>query len=193
MSTDITRAVRNAKRWLRPPTHGQVAKFVFNKAVDELTDHNHKEAWEVDKLLNKLYIRDRSTLAHVHKLVELVDESRLAALGISDVQEFVADIKRAYSQYIHSLAERNDRDRPMVYVHAKEQYNGEHVFTVVQNPELESHLRLVYTYREDELPEDIAEQIAVLSIGEDDTYFDGVGYRYIDNVHIVFRKEITNE
>lgn len=170
MSDKLERAVKNAKKYMRPYAPQEVAHLSIH-------DFASKTCVEPDRIRSDR----RNTKSAVCDHPSFMSEMRtLAATAAFTDSRFA----QAVQEMIAADDEFHQRSNRVVHAHhvTVSMAYGEQVFTVLRvlnagrgTASLKDST--VTTYTQSEVPEDIAQKLAVLSMLADDAYVEGVGHR----------------
>jgi hypothetical protein len=194
-STNITTGIRNAVKHLRAYTPTDV----MTTTLEDLVKHRNKvgqdENYEIRQLSS--YLCDsgvmcaklRTELLHLHtsghNFIDPVYGEKLA-------------------QYVSASKEQAENSRigqDYIYVQVRTTGTG-HEFSCL---DVDDHKQLAHNIRYDsrieqrlsdmaanvrvttELPDDVLSKVSVLTISDNDSFLDGVGYKYCDEVYYVYK------
>jgi hypothetical protein len=193
-SVNINTAVRNAVKYLREYTPTDIVRATIRLASEARNNLSHNEAGEIRQLCRNVcgsLVMEKSLrneLMHLHNAGhQFVDP------------EYGSNV----AQYFTKHAEHVENDKARVsytFVYVKT-INGRHEFTCIDINDLNSvadAIRTAYSSSKDEvrdanarvtyeLPDDVLSKVSVLTVGGDNTFLDGVGYKYCDEVYYVYK------
>ena len=181
-STSRPTAVKNAKKFLRRFSPVEAAKVVAKSAKDSIHEMKRSLRDDMAKIENTLFGSSLSTYRQEEPLL-LTEMMHLMKSGHKFFTPKLAD---KLAQYVGLTQERDN---------AATAYNmwfvqvGKQRVDVVPVDDLTAYTSDygdIQTYY-DEVPEEIAGKVAVLSMVEDNTYVHGVGFKEEDGLYYVAR------
>lgn len=180
-SKDIAKAVKAARANLVPFSNEELILHMYGDVRDKARLHIEKMAQKAYKISHQYTTRYTIQLDFVEEMKHLKDMGvqfktdyfKAAMDGIDEAYAEWEDVKN-YKQAM-TFVRVEQGDYPMVHVVKGDTVTNNHGF--VYNGEMQTT-----TYPIDQLPDDVARGVAVLSILEDEQYAERVGYRSTDYI-----------
>ena len=193
-SVNLNTAVRNAVKYLRAYTPIDIIRVTIGLANTARNDLSHDEKGEIRQLSSRLcgsFVMEknlRNELMHLYNAShEFVDPEYGSA---------VAEYFTKHAAHVEN--EKTGVDFTFVLVKT---VNGRHEFTCIDVNDinsvadklsfgiggLELKERDVNARVTHELPDDVLSKVSVLTVGGDNTFLDGVGYKFCDEVYYVYK------
>ena len=194
-SVNINTAVRNAVKYLREYTPVDIVRVTVDQARSGRNTISHEESDDIRRLSSKIcgsLVMEknlRNELMHLHNTGhQFVDP------------EYGSVVAQYFTKHAaHVENEKTGVDFTFVLVKT---VNGRHEFTCIDindiNSVADNQTRAIYRSSEEEkmdanarvtyeLPDDVLSKVSVLTVGGDDTFLDGVGYKFCDEVYYVYK------
>ena len=195
-STNITTGIRNAVKHLRAYTPIDVMTTTLEDLVRHRNGVGQDENYEIRQLSS--YLCDsgvmcaklRTELLHLH------------TSGHNFIDPVYGEKLAKYVSASKEQAENSSMGQDYICVQVRTTSTG-HEFTCL---DVDDHKQLAHNIRYDsrlsdrylldmaanirvttELPDDVLSKVSVLTISEDDTFLDGVGWKYCDEVYYVYK------
>jgi hypothetical protein len=176
MSKDIGKAVKNATKYLIPYTTRELAQAFYeplhekvSKVFEEVKGKMHNGARDI--VNNRMAILQEVAFLKKQGVEFTTPEFR----GLADnVEQLIADYNEQDKRQISALFVRFKQVGDDTYVDVQEVMN---VREIRWDVKMNTTGSLSTTYPLNELPQDIAEQVSVLSILENDSYVSNVGMK----------------
>lgn len=182
----IAKAVKEARKYLAPYTNAEIIFYMYEKVRDEAVKHIDTSSAKAQDLCRK-YARGWGVEARFMEEMKHLKDS-----GVKFATDFfndaMRDIDAAYAEWMEVR-----RYAPaMTFVRIEPgEYPRVHVVRGTDNMRdaLKFHVdhAVESSYGIEELPEDIAGKVAVLSILKNDQYAVRVGYKYDNNIFFIER------
>jgi hypothetical protein len=183
MTSDVTKAVKNASKFIVPYTHKELATAFYKEAQNEVS-HVHSMA--------RTQVRDVARIITNDNHAVITELMHLLSLGVTfktlAFKEAADKIEGAYN----ALKEEELREVRLLFVRLRKV--GEEVYVDVQettdvkhNNNMADMSKPQETYLLSKLPEDIAGTISVLSILADEQYVPRIGQKIDENTYYVER------
>ena len=186
MTGNVETAIRNAKRFLRNFSPQEMAKSKLRTVCSQSQDSLGDISTEYRNKMRELFDHEsRNTNKMLTELRNLVDTSH----------EFV---DAAFGSELRAMFELSDnqkalKDKPihMYFVRVSEKF-GKQTFDVgtidnVQKSSYQVEMSNEFKRYTDDLPEEIMGKLSVLTMVENDSYVDDVGYRAAEGMFYVVR------
>tara|TARA_R110001606_G_scaffold246131_1_gene394220 strand:+ start:37 stop:897 length:861 start_codon:yes stop_codon:yes gene_type:complete len=186
MTVNVETAIRNAKRFLRNFSPQEMAKSKLRTVCSQSQDSLGDISTEYRNKMRELFDHEsRNTNKMLTELRNLVDTGH----------EFV---DAAFGSELRAMFELSDnekalKDKPihMYFVRVSEKF-GKQTFDVgtIDNVQKSSyHVEMSNEFKRytDDLPEEIMGKLSVLTMVENDSYVDDVGYRAAEGMFYVVR------
>lgn len=194
-SVNLNTAVRNAVKYLREYTPVDIVRVTVDQARDGRNRISHKESDDIRRLASKIcgsLVMEknlRNELMHLYNTGhQFVDP------------EYGSNVAEYFTKHAeHVENEKTGMDFTFVLVKT---VNGRHEFTCIDindiNAVADRATRTVYRSSEEEerdagtrvtyeLPDDVLSKVSVLTVGGENTFLDGVGYKFCDEVYYVYK------
>lgn len=194
-SVNLNTAVRNAVKYLRAYTPTDIVQVTIGLANTARNDLSYDEKSEIRQLSSRLcgsFVMEKNLR---NELMHLYNASH----------EFVdPEYGSAVAEYLTKHAAHVENEKTGVnftFVLVKT-VNGRHEFTCIDINDINSVTNkissMIYRSSVDEerdanarvtheLPDDVLSKVSVLTVGGDDTFLDGVGYKFCDEVYYVYK------
>lgn len=177
MTTDVDKAIKNASKYLLPYTHHELAKAYYEQMHNSVSQVLAKTETKLSHITSP--IRSSSSLAILLEMESLLEQ------GITFVTPEFKELASQVTEAMTAYKEQKARKVSAYFVRLKpvgdETYADiQEVFSIRDNRWNERMLTngaLSASYPINELPQDVAGQISVLSILEDDGYVSNVGMK----------------
>lgn len=192
-ATKMTKALSNAAKYLRPLTMrevvGMTERGVREKAREVVQSVRKSVASIKDEVVDGLfYIPDRVTALKTNALQ--AELKHLVDTGYEFIDPRVGEQLRKVFGALEELSESRSTNEPVfTIVEATKSVTGAQKFRVMKDVQLSwnwSHQEVeMDTFSQDELPEELARKLAVMSMVDKDQYVEGVGYKYCDTLYYV--------
>lgn len=175
MSKDMGKAIKNATKYLIPYTTRELAQAFYEPLHEQVSK-------VLDDVKSKMHNGARDIVNN--RMAILQEVQALVKQGAQFVTPEFRDLASKVDQLIADYAEQDKRKVSAVFVRFKQV--GDDTYVDVQDVMNVREIRwdvkmnlgsLATTYPLNELPQDIAEQVSVLSILENDGYVAGVGMK----------------
>jgi len=185
-SINIDTAVRNAVKYLRAYTPTDIVRVTVGLANDARDEVSHEERTDIRQLSSKICGSRameknlRNELMHLYNAGhQFVDP------------EYGSAVAEYFTKHAaHTENEKTGVDFTFVLVKT---VDGRHRFTCIDinrirsvayggEEKLDANTHVTY-----ELPDDVLSKVSVLTVGEDNTFLDGIGYKYCDEVYYVYK------
>jgi hypothetical protein len=186
MTTDVVKAVKNARKHLVPYTTRELAQ-AFYEPLHEKVSH------VLSKVKSSMHDGAREIVNN--RMAILQEVAFLKKQGVEFTTPEFRDLAGRVEQLIADYAEQDKRQVSALFVRFKQV--GDDTYVDVQEVMNVREIRwdvkmnttgsLSTTYPLNELPQDIAEQVSVLSILENDGYVSNVGMKIDDTTFWVER------
>jgi hypothetical protein len=186
MTTDVVKAVKNARKHLVPYTTRELAQ-AFYEPLHEKVSH------VLSKVKSSMHDGAREIVNN--RMAILQEVAFLKKQGVEFTTPEFRDLAGRVDQLIADYAEQDKRQVSALFVRFKQV--GDDTYVDVQEVMNVREIRwdvkmnttgsLSTTYPLNELPQDIAEQVSVLSILENDGYVSNVGMKIDDTTFWVER------
>ena len=186
MTVNVETAIRNARRFLRNFSPQEMAKSKLRTVCSQSQDSLGDISTEYRNKMRELFDHEsRNTNKMLTELRNLVDTSH----------EFV---DAAFGSELRAMFELSDnqkalKDKPihMYFVRVSEKF-GKQTFDVgtidnVQKSSYQVEMSNEFKRYTDDLPEEIMGKLSVLTMVENDSYVDDVGYRAAEGMFYVVR------
>lgn len=177
LTKDIKTSVRNARKYLVPMTHAEIARNLYGDIKSSVNKVRDVPVKALEDLVDKISRMRR---------VDLMREIR--SLTLQGVEFKSQEFQEASNQCVELLdqyEEENRRKIELLFVRVRNVGDEQYVDV---SGDLETYATNdLRTYRIDELPQDIAGSIAVLSILEEGQYVARVGRKVDDNMYWIER------
>ena len=177
LTKDIKTSVRNARKYLVPMTHAEIARNLYGDIKTSVNKVRDVPVSALESLVDKISRMRR---------VDLMREIR--SLTLQGVEFKSQEFQEASNQCVELLdqyEEENRRKIELLFVRVRNVGDEQYVDV---SGDLETYATNdLRTYRIDELPQDIAGSIAVLSILEEGQYVARVGRKVDDNMYWIER------
>ena len=186
MTVNVETAIRNAKRFLRNFSPQEMAKSKLRTVCSQSQDSLGDISTEYRNKMRELFDHEsRNTNKMLTELRNLVDTGH----------EFV---DAAFGSELRAMFELSDnekalKDKPihMYFVRVSEKF-GKQTFDVgtidnVQKSSYQVEMSNEFKRYTDDLPEEIMGKLSVLTMVENDSYVDDVGYRAAEGMFYVVR------
>ena len=186
MTVNVDTAIRNARRFLRNFSPQEMAKSklrtVCNKAQDSLGDISTEYRNKMRELFDHESSRSDKMLTELRNLVDTGHEFVDAAFG-SEL--------RAMFELLDNKKALKDKPIHMYFVRVFEKF-GKQTFDVgtidnVHQTSYQLEMGIELKRYTDDLPEEIMGKLSVLTMVENDSYVDDVGYRADEGMFYVVR------
>ena len=180
MSINLSTAVRNAKKYLRPLTTKDMALDEWTEADMRRKSKNTKSAMDVKRnntLSDLLAKNNREKKIEYNPMLEYMRTLVKVGHEFTD-KELESDLLSYFKLEEDANAVSSD-GVDVDYVRVYEKY-GKQVFDIVPLIRKEygrSDLGNIITYDKDKVPEDVMGKVSVLSMVENNHWVDDVGYR----------------
>ena len=180
MSINLSTAVRNAKKYLRPLTTKDMALDDWTEADMRRKSKNTKSEMEVKRnnaLSDLLAKSNREKNIDYNPMLEYM--RTLVKVGHEFTDKELESNLLSYFALEKDVKAFNGNDVDVDYVRVYEKY-GKQVFDVVpliREDSYRSTLGNLTTYDKDKVPEDVMGKVSVLSMVENGHWVDDVGYR----------------
>ena len=180
MSINLSTAVRNAKKYLRPLTTKDMALDQWTESDMRRKSKDTKSAMEVKRnnALSDLLAKSNRTLnIEYNPMLEYM--RTLVTVGHEFTDKELESNLLSYFALEKDVNAFSGNDIDVDYVRVYEKY-GKQVFDVVpliREDSYRSALGNLTTYDKDKVPEDIMGKVSVLSMVENGHWVDDVGYR----------------
>lgn len=192
-ATKMTKALSNAAKYLRPLTMkevvGMTERGVREKARETVQSVRKNVANIKDEVVDGLfYIPDRATALKTNALQ--AELKHLVDTGYEFIDPRVGEQLRKVFGALEELSESRSTNEPVfTIVEAIKSVTGAQKFRVMKDVQLSwnwSHQEVeMDIFSQDELPEELARKLAVMSMVDKDQYVEGVGYKYCDTLYYV--------
>ena len=195
-SANLNTAVRNAVKYLRAYTPTDIIRVTTQSVIDGRNTISGEEGYEIRKLSNDIAGTNVISKGLFNELMHLNNSGHVFIEPTYGKN--VAEYFKLYDEHMHN--EKSGRDYTFVLVKT---VDGQHEFTCIDIKALAmQHSRINYAMSDaerlidamiatarvsTELPDDVLSKVSVLTLGEDDTFLDGVGYKYCDEVYYVYK------
>jgi hypothetical protein len=195
-STNITTGIRNAVKHLRAYTPIDVVTTTIGDVVSHRNSVGQNENYEIRQLSS--YLCDSGVMCAKLK-AELL---HLHASGHNFVNPEYGEKLAQYITAFKAQAENSTMGQDYICVQVRTTSTG-HEFTCV---DVDDHKQLAHDIMYDsrrsclrlsdmnagtrvttELPDDVLSKVSVLTISDNDSFLDGVGYKYCDEVYYVYK------
>jgi len=177
LTKDIKTSVRNARKYLVPMTHAEIARNLYGDIKSSVNKVRDVPVKALEDLVDKISRMRR---------VDLMREIR--SLTLQGVEFKSQEFQEASNQCVELLdqyEEENRRKIELLFVRVRNVGDEQYIDV---SGDLETYATNdLRTYRIDELPQDIAGSIAVLSILEEGQYVARVGRKVDDNMYWIER------
>lgn len=177
LTKDIKTSVRNARKYLVPMTHAEIARNLYGDIKTSVNKVRDVPVKALEDLVDKISRMRR---------VDLMREIR--SLTLQGVEFKSQEFQEASNQCVELLdqyEEENRRKIELLFVRVRNVGDEQYIDV---SGDLETYATNdLRTYRIDELPQDIAGSIAVLSILEEGQYVARVGRKVDDNMYWIER------
>ena len=180
MSINLSTAVRNAKKYLRPLTTKDMALDQWTESDMRRKSKNTKSEMEVKRnnaLSDLLAKSNREKNIDYNPMLEYM--RTLVKVGHEFTDKELESNLLSYFALEKDVNAFNGNDVDVDYVRVYEKY-GKQVFDVVpliREDSYRSTLGNLTTYDKDKVPEDVMGKVSVLSMVENGHWVDDVGYR----------------
>ncbi len=180
MSINLSTAVRNAKKYLRPLTTKDMALDQHTESDMRRKSKNTKSAMEVKRnnALSDLLAKSNRTLnIDYNPMLEYM--RTLVTVGHEFTDKELESSLLSYFALEKDVNALSGNDVDVDYVRVYEKY-GKQVFDVVpliREDSYRSTLGNLITYDKDKVPKDVMGKVSVLSMVENGHWVDDVGYR----------------
>jgi len=180
MSINLSTAVRNAKKYLRPLTTKDMALDQWTESDMRRKSKNTKSEMEVKRnnaLSDLLAKSNREKNIDYNPMLEYM--RTLVTVGHEFTDKELESNLLSYFALEKDVKAFNGNDVDVDYVRVYEKY-GKQVFDVVpliREDSYRSTLGNLITYDKDKVPEDVMGKVSVLSMVENGHWVDDVGYR----------------
>jgi len=180
MSINLSTAVRNAKKYLRPLTTKDMALDQWTESDMRRKSKDTKSAMEVKRnnALSDLLAKSNRTLnIEYNPMLEYM--RTLVTVGHEFTDKELESNLLSYFALEKDVKAFSGNDVDVDYVRVYEKY-GKQVFDVVpliREDSYRSALGNLTTYDKDKVPEDVMGKVSVLSMVENGHWVDDVGYR----------------
>ena len=180
MSINLSTAVRNAKKYLRPLTTKDMALDQWTESDMRRKSKDTKSAMEVKRnnALSDLLAKSNRTLnIEYNPMLEYM--RTLVTVGHEFTDKELESNLLSYFALEKDVNAFSGNDIDVDYVRVYEKY-GKQVFDVVpliREDSYRSSLGNLTTYDKDKVPEDVMGKVSVLSMVENGHWVDDVGYR----------------
>ena len=180
MSINLSTAVRNAKKYLRPLTTKDMALDDWTEADMRRKSKDTKSAMDVKRnntLSDLLAKNNREKKIEYNPMLEYM--RTLVKVGHEFTDKELESDLLSYFTLEKEVEKLKDKDVDVDYVRAYEKY-GKQVFDVVPIIRKKfggSDIGHLTTYDKDKVPEDVMGKVSVLSMVENGHWVDDVGYR----------------
>jgi len=180
MSINLSTAVRNAKKYLRPLTTKDMALDQWTESDMRRKSKDTKSAMEVKRnnALSDLLAKSNRTLdIDYNPMLEYM--RTLVTVGHEFTDKELESNLLSYFALEKDVKAFSGNDVDVDYVRVYEKY-GKQVFDVVpliREDSYRSTLGNLTTYDKDKVPEDVMGKVSVLSMVENGHWVDDVGYR----------------
>jgi len=180
MSINLSTAVRNAKKYLRPLTTKDMALDQWTESDMRRKSKDTKSAMEVKRnnALSDLLAKSNRTLnIDYNPMLEYM--RTLVTVGHEFTDKELESNLLSYFALEKDVNAFSGNDIDVDYVRVYEKY-GKQVFDVVpliREDSYRSSLGNLTTYDKDKVPEDVMGKVSVLSMVENGHWVDDVGYR----------------
>jgi len=180
MSINLSTAVRNAKKYLRPLTTKDMALDQQTESDMRRKSKDTKSAMEVKRnnALSDLLAKSNRTLnIEYNPMLEYM--RTLVTVGHEFTDKELESNLLSYFALEKDVKAFSGNDIDVDYVRIYEKY-GKQVFDVVpliREDSYRSALGNLTTYDKDKVPEDVMGKVSVLSMVENEHWVDDVGYR----------------
>lgn len=192
-ATKMAKALNNAAKYLRPLTMKEVVSMtergVREKAREAVQSVRKNVANIKDEVVDGLfYIPDRVTALKTNALQ--AELKHLVDTGYEFIDPKVGEQLRKVFGALEELSESRSTNEPVfTIVEAIKSVTGAQKFRVMKDVQLSwgwSHQEIeMDIFSQDELPEELARKLAVMSMVDKDQYVEGVGYKYCDTLYYV--------
>ena len=192
-ATKMAKALNNAAKYLRPLTMKEVVSMtergVREKAREAVQSVRKNVANIKDEVVDGLfYIPDRVTALKTNALQ--AELKHLVDTGYEFIDPRVGEQLRKVFGALEELSESRSTNEPVfTIVEAIKSVTGAQKFRVMKDVQLSwnwSHQEIeMDIFSQDELPEELARKLAVMSMVDKDQYVEGVGYKYCDTLYYV--------
>jgi hypothetical protein len=194
-SVNIDTAVRNAVKYLRKFTPVNIVQATIDKVDRGRRSISTDEQYALRAICEKIVDRPRMLKALFRELQHLNNVGHKFCdpeLGSNVAEYFVKHAE-------HMENEDTGKNYTFVYV---ETVGGQHQFTTIPMPDLstlDTQIGMNRTCSDtcadmikssvvsDELPDDVLSKVSVLTVSQDGTFLDGVGYKFCDEVYYVYK------
>ena len=186
MTVNIETAIRNARRFLRNFSPQEMAKAKLHTVANQSQDSLGNISTEYRNKMRQLFDHESSSsnkmLTELRNLVDTGHEFVDAAFG-SEL--------RAMFELLDNQKALKDKPIHMYFVRVSEKF-GKQTFDVgtidnVQKPSYQVEMSNEFKRYTDDLPEEIMGKLSVLTMVENDSYVDDVGYRAAEGMFYVVR------
>lgn len=181
MSTDVKKAIKACRTYLVPYTHSEMATVLYKRVQEKIESTAQEAENKVWKLANSIGRTDM--VAEIQNLVAQGVTFKTEAFNLvaSEITGLMADAKEEKARHVCAAFVRVRTTDGFTYVDVQEAKD------VRKNYSRPIFTEQLTTYPMDELPEDIAGAISVLSILEDMQYVARVGQKVDDTTYWIER------
>ena len=191
-STNVSKAVKNAIKYLRPLSMRQVVDMtqsaVKDKARDIVNDAENKVKQATSDLRDRLFSTHGVDMGK-NRLQRELEHLCNSGYEFVDV-ELGENLRTAFANLSELAQSRETNSHVYTIVDAFKNPAGEWRYRVAENVELhwyapEIRPDSITMYTQEDIPEDIQRKVSVLSMVQDDQYVEGVGYRAASTLYYI--------
>lgn len=176
-SKDIKTAVRNARKYLIPMSHVEIASELKGDVDSKLQGVRQDPVRKMENLVDQISRMRR---------LDLMKEIRsLAQQGVQFISQEFQEAANQANELLDTYAEENRRNIELVFVRVR--MVGDEQYVDITNNVWAGGPKHVTTYKGDDLTDDLSGSIAVLSILEDGQYVPRVGQKVDSNMYWIER------
>ena len=191
-STNVSRAVKNATKYLRPLSMKQVVELtqgaVKDKARDIINDAENKVKTATSDLRHGLFSTYGRSMG-TNRLQRELEHLCNSGYEFIDV-ELGENLRTAFANLSELNQSRETNSHVYTIVDAFMNPAGDWRYRVAEKVELqwytpEINPEQIKMYTQEDIPEDIQRKVSVLSMVQDDQYVEGVGYRAAPTLYYI--------
>lgn len=192
-ATKMNKALNNASKYLRPMTMrevvGMTERGVREKAREAIQSVRKNVSVIKEEVVDGLfYVPDTHSASKTNALQ--AELKHLIDTGYEFIDPRVGEQLRKVFDALEELSESRSTNEPVfTIVEAIKSVTGAQRFRVMKDVELSWNWSRTDVeteiFSQDELPEELARKLAVMSMVDKDQYVEGVGYKYCDTLYYV--------
>ena len=191
-SVNLSKAVKNATKYLRPLSIKQVVEMtqgdVKDKARDIVNDAENKVKTATSDLRDGLFSTYGGSMGK-NRLQRELEHLCNSGYEFVDV-ELGENLRTAFANLSELKQSRETNSHVYTIVDAFKNPAGDWRYRVAEDVELqwytpEIHPDNIKMYTQEDIPEDIQRKVSVLSMVQDDQYVEGVGYRAAPTLYYI--------